>query len=406
MTTSTPKLQSYIWEGLNTQGEKIKGVQNAASIALLRVELRSKGIVPKKIKKKSSPLFSVNTQKIRPADITYFSRQLATMLASGIPLVQSFEIVSRGQNNPNLQGLITSIKTDVESGSSLTEALTKHPKYFNGLFCNLVNAGEQSGSLVNMLERIATYKEKVESLKGKIKGALFYPAIVISIALLITAGLLIFVVPQFESLFNGYGAQLPTFTQVVINASEFVQAFWWLIFGGIFFGIWFTITSYKRSPTFRETIDKLSLKIPKLGSIIQKAAIARFARTLSITFAAGMPLVDALQAVAGSTGNVVYQKATLKIKKEVSTGQQMQTVMRNLDVFPNMVTQMIAIGEESGNLELMLTKVADFYEEEVDNAVNNLSKLLEPIIMVVIGILVGGLVIAMYLPIFKLGSVI
>lgn len=400
------KTTTFQWEGTNKRGDALKGEMTASSIALLKAELRKQGIHPKKVKRKTAPLLKKRKKKITQRDITLFSRQMATMLNAGIPLVQAFDIVGKGLENPTLQDLINSIKTDVESGTTFSEALRKHPVFFNELFCNLVDAGEQSGSLDIMLDRLATYKEKIESLKGKIKKALFYPTAVIVVAFFVTAALLIFVVPQFESLFKGFGAELPALTRIVITLSEFFQAYWWLIFGALFSGAYAFYKARQRSYRFAHWVDRMMLRFPIIGPILEKAAIARFARTLSITFAAGLPLVDALKAVAGATGNIVFAEATESIRQNVATGQQLQLSMRNTQVFPNMIIQMVAIGEESGSLEEMLSKVADFYEEEVDNAVDGLSSLLEPLIMAFLGVIVGVLVIAMYLPIFKLGSVV
>lgn len=328
------------------------------------------------------------------------------MIESGIPLVQSFDIVAKGQSNKRLKELIENIKNDVETGLTLSEALKKHPAHFNELFCNLVDAGEKSGSLDIMLDKIATYKEKIETIKKKIKKALTYPMAVLVVAFIVTTGLLMFVVPQFEALFKGFGAELPAMTQAVVSMSKFFQSYWYLIFGVLIGGIYAFIYALKHSPQFAQTVDRTLLKLPVIGPIIEKAAIARFARTLSITFAAGLPLVEALKSVAGATGNIIFAQSTDTIREEVSTGQQMNKAMENTQLFPNMVIQMVAIGEESGALEKMLSKVADFYEEDVDNAVDSLSSLLEPIIMSILGILVGGLVVAMYLPIFKLGTAI
>lgn len=400
------KVQTFVWDGVNKAGARIRGEMDATNTALVKAELRRQGVIAKKVKKKSSPLFSKGKKAIKSIDITVFSRQMATMLAAGIPLVQSFDIVARGHSNPSMQDLILKVKHDVESGTTFSEALAKHPKYFNDLFCNLVDAGEQSGSLDIMLDKVATYKEKIESIKAKIKKALFYPTAVLIIAFLVSAALLIFVVPQFEELFKGFGADLPAITRLVMDASEALQAYWYIIFsviGGTIYGI---IESKRRSPKVAHAFDKMLLQLPIIGPIMENAAVARFGRTLSITFAAGLPLVDALQSVAGATGNILFSKATLRIRDDVSTGQQMQLAMRNTNMFPNMMIQMIAIGEESGALEQMLSKAADFYEEEVDNAVDSLSSLLEPLIMAVLGVLIGGLVIAMYLPVFKMGSVI
>lgn len=406
LQASSTKLNTFRWEGINKRGERLKGEMSASSIALIRAELRRQGISAKKIRKKGKSLFGAHKKRIKPLDISIFSRQLATMLAAGIPLVQAFDIVGRGHTNPSMQTLINAIKTDVESGTTLAEALGKFPKYFNELYCNLVDAGEQSGSLDIMLDKIATYKEKIESLKGKIKKAMFYPSAVIVVAIVVTTALLMFVVPQFQSLFQGFGADLPGLTLLVIRLSEWMQAYWLIIFVSIAFGIWVFIRAKTKSKKFAHAVDRILLKIPIIGKILTKAAIARYSRTLSITFAAGLPLVDALKSVAGATGNILYAKATMKIREAVSSGQQMHMAMTMTNLFPNMAIQMVAIGEESGSLEQMLSKVADFYEEEVNNAVDGLSSLLEPLIMAILGVLVGGLVIAMYLPIFKLGSVV
>ncbi|QDP72537.1 type II secretion system F family protein [Legionella israelensis] len=397
---------TFQYEGINRSGEKTKGEIEARSMAIAKADLRRQGIITKKVIKKRKSLFDRANKKITQADITVFSRQLATMIEAGIPLVQSFDIVAKGQSNKRVQDLINTIKNDVETGLTLAESLAKHPAYFNDLFCNLVDAGEKSGSLEVMLNKVATYKEKIESIKKKIKKALTYPIAVMVIAFLVTAGLLIFVVPQFESLFQGFGADLPAMTRMVIRLSETFQAYWYIIFGVLALAVYAFIYAKNHSPNFAQGVDRVMLKFPVIGPILEKAAIARFSRTLSITFAAGLPLVDALKSVAGATGNILFAKATDKIREEVSTGQQMQLAMENTHMFPNMVVQMVAIGEESGALEQMLSKVADFYEEEVDNAVDSLSSLLEPLIMAILGILVGGLVVAMYLPIFKLGSVV
>ncbi|KTD21727.1 type II secretion system F family protein [Legionella londiniensis] len=406
MAKNTNILTNYQWEGINQSGEKLQGVIEAKSVAIAKNELRKQGIITRKIIKKRKKFFDRKNRKIKQADITVFSRQLATMIEAGIPLVQAFDIVAKGQSNERMKKLVEEIKKDVESGLTFAEALTKHPAYFNELFCNLVDAGEKSGSLDIMLDKVATYKEKIETIKKKIKKALTYPLAVIVIAFLVTAGLLIFVVPQFESLFEGFGADLPALTRGVISLSEFFQAYWYIIFGAAGAGVYAFIYFRNHSPAFAHNIDRYLLRLPVVGSILQKAAIARFSRTLSITFAAGLPLVEALKSVSGATGNYLYAEATNKIRDEVSSGQQLQLAMERTQLFPNMVVQMVAIGEESGALEQMLTKVADFFEEEVDNAVDSLSSLLEPMIMAILGVLVGGLVVAMYLPIFKLGSVV
>jgi type IV pilus assembly protein PilC len=396
----------FAWEGTDRRGSRVKGKTRASNMAVVRAELRRQGVVPTKLKKKAQPLFAARKQKITSKDIAVFSRQLATMISAGVPLVQAFDIVGRGHDNPSMQELVLSIKTDIESGTALTDSLAKHPLYFDDLFCNLVAAGEQAGVLDVLLDKIATYKEKIESIKGKIKKALFYPAAVIGVAVVVTAIILLFVIPQFKALFSSFGADLPAFTLLVIAISNFMVEWWWAMLLGLA-GIAYAIgATYKRSPKFREAIDKITLKLPVIGPILNKAAIARFTRTLSTMFAAGVPLVEALESVAGATGNIVYANAVMQMREEVATGQALQLSMRQRDLFPHMVIQMTAIGEESGALDEMLGKVADFFEEEVDNAVDSLSSLLEPMIMVIIGTLVGGLVIAMYLPIFKLAAVV
>jgi type IV pilus assembly protein PilC len=395
----------FLWEGLNKRGARVKGETSADTELAARAELRRNGVNVLKIRKKPKSLFSTK-KKIKPVDIAYFLRQMTTMLSSGVPLVQAFDIVGKGHENPAMSELIMDLKTRVEGGETFAAALSKHPKYFDDLVINLVEAGEQSGTLETLLDKIATYKEKTESLKAKIKKAMFYPAAVIVVAIVVTAILLIFVVPQFEALFVGFGADLPAFTRMVVNLSAFAQSWWWMMLGLIILAVFLFRQLHLRSPRFRRSIDILVLKIPAVGPILRKAAIARFARTLSTMFAAGVPLVDALRSVAGATGNALYGEATERMREETAAGAQLQWSMRNVSIFPNMVVQMVAIGEESGSLDAMLAKVADFYEEEVDNAVDSLSSLLEPLIMVVLGVLIGGLVIAMYLPIFMLGQVI
>ena len=398
---STP----FLWEGTDRRGKKVKGKSMAANEAAVRADLRRQGVVPSRIKKQSKGLFS-GTAKITTSDIAIFSRQLATMLSAGIPLVQAFEIVGNGHENAAMQKLILAIKADVEGGSSLAEALGKHPLYFDDLFINLVEAGEQAGALETLLDKIATYKEKTEAIKKKIKKALTYPAAVLVVAFIVTVILLIFVIPAFEDLFQGFGADLPAFTRMVIDLSVFVREQGWLL--ALILGAAVTAFFYfkKRSRAMRHFLDRAALKTPVIGPILQKAAIARYARTLSTMFNAGVPLVEALESVAGATGNIVYEMGVMRMKDEVATGQRLQQSMENTDLFPNMVIQMIAVGEESGSLDEMSAKVADFYEDDVDNAVDNLSSLLEPMIMAILGVLVGGLVVAMYLPIFKMGSVV
>jgi type IV pilus assembly protein PilC len=393
----------FAWEGRDKRGARIKGKSLAPDEQTLRAELRRQGVAPSKIRKQRQ---GGKGGKVNPGDIAVFSRQLATMLAAGIPLVQAFEIVGAGHEKPAMQKLILDVKADVEGGTSLHEALGKHPLYFDDLYVNLVEAGEQAGALESLLDKIATYKEKTEALKKKVKKALFYPAAVLVVAVIVTVVLLIFVIPQFESLYKGFGANLPAFTQFVIHISQVVQhdgIFIAMVVGG---AIWAFAYFKKRSRAMREFLDRLVLRLPIIGPILNKAAIARYARTLSTMFAAGVPLVEALDSVAGATGNIVYEKAVNKMRDEVSTGQRLQRAMENTGLFPNMVNQMIAVGEESGSLDEMSGKVAAFYEAEVDNAVDAMSSLLEPLIMLILGVLVGGLVIAMYLPIFKLASVV
>ena len=395
----------FLWEGTDRNGKKIKGKSLASDEATVRADLRRRGVVPTRIRKQRKGLLS-GGGKITTGDIAIFSRQLATMLAAGIPLVQAFEIVGNGHENAAMQKLILAVKSDVEGGSALAEALAKHPLYFDDLFVNLVEAGEQAGALETLLDKIATYKEKTEAIKKKIKKALTYPAAVLVVAFVVTTILLIFVIPSFEDLFKGFGADLPTFTRMVIDLSAFVRSQGVILALMIGAGISAFLYFQKRSRAFRHFLDRTMLKIPVIGPIMQKASIARYARTLSTMFAAGVPLVEAMESVAGATGNIVYEKGVLQMRDEVATGQRLQQAMENSDLFPNMVIQMIAVGEESGSLDEMSAKVADFYEEEVDNAVDNLSSLLEPMIMAILGVLVGGLVVAMYLPIFKLGAVV
>ena len=395
---------AFAWEGMDKKGQRVKGKSLAPNELALKQDLRRQGVVATRIRKQSTALKSGG--KVKPEDIAVFSRQLATMLASGIPLVQAFEIVGNGHEKPSVQKLILDVKMDIEGGTSLHEALAKHPLYFDDLYVNLVEAGEQAGALENLLDKIATYKEKTEAIKKKVKKALFYPAAVMVVAVVVTLILLIFVIPQFESLFKGFGAELPAFTQFVINLSKAVQKHGLImaifVGGGVYGFIYFK----KRSRKMREALDRISLKLPIIGPILTKSAIARYARTLSTMFAAGVPLVEALESVAGATGNIIYENAVMKMRDEVATGQRLQRAMENTQLFPNMVIQMVAVGEEAGALDQMSAKVAEFYEAEVDNAVDSMSSLLEPLIMAVLGVLVGGLVIAMYLPIFKLGAVV
>jgi len=399
------KTDAFMWEGVDKAGKKVKGQMDAVSVAFVNATLRRQGINPIKVAKERKALFKIK-QKITPKDIAVFTRQLATMLTAGIPVAQAFDIVGKGHENPSVQELIMAIKQDVESGTALTAALSKYPLQFDALYCNLVGAGEAAGILDSILDKLATYKEKIEAIKGKIKSALFYPTAVIVVAFIITAVLLIFVIPQFESLFAGFGADLPAMTRMVVDLSKIFTSYWYLIFGSIIGGVTTIGYLYKRSPKMQHTLDRLLLKAPVIGVIVKKATIARFSRTLATMFAAGVPLVEALDSVAGAAGNRLYYEGTLKIKADVSTGMQLQVAMNSVNLFPNMVVQMVAIGEESGELDKMLNKVADFYEQEVDDAVEALSSLLEPMIMAFLGVVVGGLVVAMYLPIFKMAATV
>lgn len=398
------ELQSFEWVGIDKIGKKLKGIQQAKSTTLAKNELRRQGIQVKKIHKKRKSLFS-SGKKIKAQDISLFSRQLATMMESGVPMVQAFEIIEGGQSNPRMAKLLNDVKTEIQSGSSLAESLGRHPLYFDELYCNLVNAGEKAGVLDELLDTIATYKERTEEIKGKIKKAMFYPAAVLFVALGVTILLLVKVVPEFQNMFTSFGADLPGLTLMVVGASKYMQKYWWMIMGAVIGVIWGLIFLKRRSLKFAHFLDRLSLKIPIVGSILFDAAVARFSRTLSTMFAAGVPLVEGLDTVSGAVGNVVFRDAVLQIKDDVSTGHQLQLSMSQTNLFPHMVVQMAAIGEESGNLDAMLGKVADYYEQEVSNAVDALSSLLEPIIMVVVGGLVGVMVVAMYLPIFKMASV-
>ena len=396
----------FFWTGTDKRGVKVKGQTRGNNPSLIKADLRKQGIKPLTVKKQSALFKKSAKKKIVPKDLAVFFRQLATMMSAGVPLVQAFDIIGRGHENAGMRELLMKIKAEVESGTSLSDSLAKHPLYFDDLVINLVNAGEQAGVLETLLDKIATYKEKTEYLKAKIKKALFYPAAVIIVAVIVTAILLIFVVPQFEELFSNFGADLPAFTRVVVNLSEFMQAYWWLVFGVIAAaGVGF-MQGKRRSRKFGRVLDRVILKMPIIGPIMHKAAVARYARTLATMFAAGVPLVEALESVAGATGNVVYSDAVLMMRDSVATGQQLTFAMSQTGLFPNMVEQMVAIGEESGSLDSMLSKVADFYEQEVDDAVDALSSLLEPLIMSILGILIGGLVVAMYLPIFKMGAAI
>jgi type IV pilus assembly protein PilC len=405
MAQKAKKLESYVWEGKDRRGNKAKGELSGVSLALIKAQLRKQGIAPDKVKKKSKPLFG-GSKKITRFDVAMLTRQLATMMKAGVPLVQSFDIVADGLENRGLQELVMSVRNDIASGTSFAGSLRKHPRQFDDLYCNLVDSGEKSGALEKMLDRIATYMEKTEILKRKVKKAMTYPIAVVVVAIVVTAILLVKVVPQFESLFNGFGAELPVFTQMVVRLSEWMQTWWFIVLLGIVGAVVLFKESKRRSPKFSDIIDKYVLKVPIMGEILDKSAVAKFGRVLSTTFAAGVPLIDALESVAGATGNAVYRDAVMRIRNDVSGGTQLQASMRTQDVFPVMAVQLTAIGEESGNLDEMLEKIAEHYEAVVDDMVDNLTALMEPMIMVVLGVLVGGLIIAMYLPIFQMGQVV
>jgi len=396
----------FVWAGTDKNKQKAGGIISAKSETIAKTELRRQGYRVIKFKKKPKPLFSAKVQSITPGDIAIFTRQLSTMLKAGVPLVQSFDIVGKGHDNASMEKLLMGIKADIEGGDTLAQALNKKSLYFDELTCNLVEAGEQAGVLETLLDKIATYKEKTESMKKKIKKALTYPIAVIVVAFVVTTILLIFVVPVFDDMFKSFGADLPAFTKMVVSMSEWMQA-WWYVVVGIVVATVYTFGYFKkRSKAFNHFLDKTMLKIPVVGLILNKSAVARFARTLATMSAAGVPLVEALESVAGACGNIIYTEAVLKMREDVATGQRLQFAMQQVDLWPNMVVQMVAIGEESGAMDSMLLKVADFYDEEVDNLVDNLSSLMEPIIMVILGILVGGLIVAMYLPIFKMGAAV
>jgi len=395
----------FSWEGIDRKGSKVKGELSGASPALVKAQLRKQGINPQKVRKKSVSLFGAG-KKIKPMDIALFTRQMATMMKAGVPLLQSFDIIAEGFDNPNMRKLVDDLKQEVAAGNSFAAALRKKPQYFDDLYCNLVDSGEQSGALETLLDRVATYKEKTEALKAKIKKAMNYPIAVVVVAIIVSAILLIKVVPQFQEVFANFGAELPAFTLMVIGLSEALQEWWFVVLAGFIAGAFAFKEAHKRSEKFRNWFDRLLLKVPVVGDILYKSSVARFARTLSTTFAAGVPLVDALDSVAGATGNVVFRSATMKVKNDVSTGMQLNFSMRTTGTFPTMAVQMTAIGEESGSLDEMLAKVATFYEERVDNMLDSLTSTMEPRIMAVLGVLVGGLIIAMYLPIFQLGAVV
>ncbi len=399
---SAVKESTFLWEGKNKDGKAVRGEMRGASESVIQTTLRRQGVTNAKVKKVRFKTGGTISEK----DISLFTRQLATMMKSGVPLLQSFDIVGRGHSNPAVGKLLLDIKSDVETGSSLSQAFRKFPLHFDTLYCNLVAAGEQAGILDTLLDRLATYKEKILAIKGKIKSALFYPISVVVVAFIITAVIMIFVIPAFKGVFQSFGADLPAPTLFVIAISDFFVAYWWAIFGIIGGGFYAFLESWKRSEKIQMAMDRLLLRLPIFGEIVRKSVIARWTRTLATMFAAGVPLVESLESVGGAAGNYVYKVATRQIQSEVSTGINLTTAMQNANIFPNMVTQMVSIGEESGALDSMLSKVADFFEAEVDDAVEALSSLMEPIIMVVLGTLIGGMVVAMYLPIFKLGSVV
>ncbi len=407
---NTPKIKPldvFIWQGVNRKGKKINGELSANNIIELKAQLRKQGITPSKVKKKAKPLFGLGGDKaITPGDIAVISRQIATMLGAGVPLVQTIEMIGKGHNNGNMKKLLAEIGNKLSSGIPLSDCLRDHPRYFDDLYCDLVASGEQSGSLETIYDRIATYKEKAEALKAKIKKAMTYPIAVLVIAAIVTSILLIFVVPVFQEIFAGFGAELPGFTLFVVGISDFMVAYWHLGLGSIFAFIFLFKRAHRNSLKLRDQVDKRILKLPVIGDLLEKAAVARYARTLSTTFAAGVPLIDALESAAGASGNAVFRDAILEVRAEVTSGMQMNLAMRNCSIFPDMVIQMVAIGEESGAVDDMLSKVANVYEAEVDNAVDSLTALLEPMIMAVLGVVIGGLIIAMYLPIFQIGMIV
>ena len=403
---NTNQMVTFVWEGNDKRGVKMKGEQQSKNMNFLRAELRRQGITPTVVKPKPKPLFGQAGKPITPKDIAFFSRQMATMMKSGVPIVQSLEIIGSGHKNARMKKMVEEIRSEIEGGSSLYEAISKHPVQFDELYRNLVRAGEGAGVLETVLDTIASYKENLEALKGKIKKAMFYPAMTIAVAILVSAILLIFVVPQFEDIFKDFGADLPAFTKMIVAASRFMVSWWWLMLGLAAGSIFAFIFFKKRSPAFQHFLDKLILKIPVIGQIMHNSAIARFSRTLAVTFKAGVPLVEALDTVAGATGNSVYEKAVLRVRDDVAVGYPVNMSLKQTNLFPHMVIQMTAIGEEAGALDTMLFKVAEYYEQEVNNAVDALASLIEPMIMVFIGVLVGGMVIGMYLPIFKLAAVV
>jgi type IV pilus assembly protein PilC len=398
---------SFEWAGTNRKGQKVNGEISGANVATVKAQLRKQGVKPGKVKKKTTSLFSfAGNKKITALEITFFTRQMATMMKAGVPLVQSFDIVGDGIDNPAMKELIAQVRDDVSAGNDFASALKKHPKHFDELFCNLIESGEQSGALEQMLDKVAIYKEKTEALKAKIKKAMMYPAVTLAIASIVTVILLVKVVPTFESMFKSFGSELPAPTKMVVAISEWTQAYWWVMVAVIVSFVVGLKQALARSPAFKDKFEASLLKAPVFGDLIMKAAIARFARVLSTTFAAGVPLVEALESVAGAVGNSVYRKAVLTVRDEVSQGQQMHFAMKSTGVFPNMVVQMTSIGEESGALDTMLSKAADYFEDEVDNAVDNLTALMEPLVMSFLGVVIGGMIVAMYLPIFEMGKAI
>ncbi|MGS0675977.1 type II secretion system F family protein [Shewanella sp. 125m-1] len=405
-TKSEPKVVTYEWKGTNRDGSKTSGELRGVSSAEIRAQLKSQGVTPKLVKKQAAPLFKLGDPKIQPMDIAMVTRQIATMLAAGVPLVTTIELLGRGHEKAKMRELLATILSEIQSGVPLSDALRPHRKYFDDLYVDLVAAGEHSGSLDTVFDRIATYREKSEALKSKIKKAMFYPAAVVIVAILVTALLLLFVVPQFEEIFKGFGAELPAFTQFVLVISRGLESSWYFFVAAIAIAVFAFKKAHLNSQHFRDQVDAFLLKIPAIGPILHKGAMARFARTLATTFAAGVPLIEGLESAAGASGNAVYRKAILKIRTEVMSGMQMNVAMRTTGLFPDMLVQMVMIGEESGSLDNMLNKVANIYEMQVDDAVDGLSSLIEPIMMVVIGTVVGGLIVAMYLPIFEMGKVV
>ncbi len=405
--TKAKEQDIFIWRGVNRKGKKIDGELAADNVIALKTQLRKQGITPSRVKKKPKALFGMGGDKaITPGDIAVITRQIATMLGAGVPLVQTIQMIGKGHDNGKMRKLLGNIETKLSSGIPLSDCLRDHPLYFDDLYCDLVASGEQSGALESIYGRIATYKEKAEALKSKIKKAMTYPIAVVVIAAIVTSILLIFVVPVFEEIFAGFGAELPAFTLFVLAISEFMQAYWYLGLAGIFISLFLFKRAHRNSLKLRDSVDKSILKLPVIGDLLEKAAVARFARTLSTTFAAGVPLIDALESAAGASGNAVFRDAILEVRTEVSSGMQMNLAMRNSNIFPDMVVQMVAIGEESGAVDDMLSKVANVYEQQVDDAVDGLTALLEPMIMAVLGVVIGGLIIAMYLPIFEIGKIV